>query len=103
MLFRSGVVSIFNIAARSVNDTDSPISRLADSSFFLFASHIFILIAIAFILSKIIPGTSQLLLAVKYILAPVLTVAICEGVHKIMERVCPGFLGFICGNRMSLA
>ena len=94
-----GVISIFNIAVMLVKNGGNPVSRLADSSFFIYASHIFLLTAIAFILSKIIPGTSQLLLAIKYLLAPALTIVISEGAYKILKRVCPNFLSFICGNR----
>lgn len=94
-----GVISAFNIAARMVKDGNGRVSRLADSSFFLYASHIFIISAITFILSKVIPGTGQLLLAVKYLLAPAITIAICEGVYQIMKKVCPGILSFVCGNR----
>ena len=94
-----GVISAFNIAASMVKDGNGRVSKLADSSFFLYASHIFIISAITFILSKVIPGTSQLLLAAKYLLAPAITIAICEGVYQIMKKVCPGILSFICGNR----
>lgn len=94
-----GVISIFNIAVRLAKNGGNPVSRLADSSFFIYASHIFLLTAIAFILSKIIPGTSQLLLAIKYLLAPALTIVICDTLFQIMKRVCPQFLSIICGNR----
>lgn len=94
-----GVISIFNIATICSKDGDSLVTRLADSSFFIYASHIFLLTAIAFILSKIMPGSSQLPLAINYLLAPALTIVMCVGVYKILKRVCPIFLSFICGNR----
>ena len=94
-----GVISTFNLATIFAKDGVSLVSRLADSSFFIYASHIFLLTAIAFILSKIIPGTGQLLLAIKYLLAPALTIVICVTLFQIMKRVCPQFLSIICGNR----
>lgn len=93
-----GVVAIFNLAARFGRD-DGLLSRLADSSFFIYASHIMVLNAIAFMLSKVIPGTNQILLAGNYLLSTAITIALCEGVYQTMKIVCPRFLSLICGNR----
>ena len=94
-----GVVAAFNLAACLMKEEGSKNIKLADSSFFLYASHIFIISAITFALSKLVPSTNQVMLALKYLMSAVITVAICEGVFQIMKKVCPGFLSFICGNR----
>ena len=97
-----GVISIFNIAVMLVKNGGNPVSRLADSSFFIYASHIFIISAISFLLSKLLPSTNQVMLALKYLLSAAITVALCEGVFQIMKRACPGFLSFICGNHQRI-
>ena len=94
-----GVVTVFNIVACFMKEENSFCVKLADSSFFLYASHIFIISAVSFLLSKLLPSTNQVMLALKYLLSAAITVAICEGVFKIMKRVCPNFLSLICGNR----
>lgn len=97
-----GVIAIINLAAIMVKDGKGTVSGLADSSFFLYASHIFVISAIAFILNKVIPGTGQIMLAVKYLLAAVFTITLCEGVYQLMKKECPGLLSFICGNRQKI-
>ena len=94
-----GVVAVFNMTVSLMKKDGSICIKLADSSFFLYASHIFIISAIAFVLNKLVPSTNQVMLALKYLLSATITVAICEGVFQIMKKVCPGFLSFICGNR----
>ena len=94
-----GVVAAFNLAACLMKEEGSKNIKLADSSFFLYASHIFIISAITFALSKLVPSTNQVMLALKYLMSAAITVAICEGVFQIMKKVCPGFLSFTCGNR----
>ena len=94
-----GVVAAFNLAAGLMKEEGSISIKLANSSFFLYASHIFIISAIAFMLSKLGPSTNQVLLTIKYLLSVAITVAVCEGVFHITKIVCPGFLSFICGNR----
>ena len=74
-------------------------ARWADSSFFIYASHIVLISAVSFLLSKLVPSTNQVLLAVKYLLTAALTVAICEGFYLLLKRICRGFLSLICGNR----
>ena len=97
-----GVVAIFNIAACIMKEENSFCVKLADSSFFLYASHIFIISAISFLLSKLLPSTNQVMLALKYLLSAAITVALCEGVFQIMKKVCPDFLSFICGNHQRI-
>ncbi len=93
-----GVAAAFNLAHRLQRD-GSINARLADSSFFLYASHLMVLNAVAFLLLKAVPSTNQLMLAAKYLLSVVITVALCEGVYQLMKKICPRFLSFICGNR----
>lgn len=93
-----GVVAGVNFAHRLLHN-DSLGSRLADSSFFLYASHLMVLNAVAFLLFKAVPSTNQLLLAAKYLLSTAITIVLCVGVYQIMKKICPGFLSFICGNR----
>ena len=94
-----GVVAAFNLASNLMRSTDNLNSRLAESSFFIYASHIVLLSGVTFFLSKAIPSTGQVLLAVKYLLSAAFTVAICEGIYQLLKHICPGFLSFICGNR----
>ncbi len=97
-----GVVAAFNLANYLMKEECSICAKLADSSFFIYASHIFIISAISFLLSKLLPSTNQVMLALKYLLSAAITVALCEGVFQIMKRVCSNFLSFICGNHQRI-
>ena len=97
-----GVIAGFNLAASIMQGENCLFTRLADSSFFIYASHIFIVSTITFLLSKLMPGTNQVMLAFKYLLSAAVTIAICEGVYQLMKRICLGFLSFICGNRRTV-
>ena len=94
-----GVVATFNLALDLMQKGYGRCARWADSSFFIYASHIVLISAVSFLLSKLVPSTNQVLLAVKYLLTAALTVAICEGFYLLLKRICPGFLSLICGNR----
>lgn len=94
-----GVVAAFNLASNLMRSSDNLNSRLSESSFFIYASHIVLLSGVTFFLSKAIPSTAEVLLAVKYLLSAAITVTICEGVYQLLKRICPRFLSFICGNR----
>lgn len=94
-----GVVAGFNLAASLMRNQEGLTARLAESSFFIYASHILLLSGVTFLLSKAISDTGQVMLAVKYLLSAAITVAICEGIYQLVKRICPGFLSFMCGNR----
>lgn len=94
-----GVVAVFNLAASQKLKEEGICARFADSSFFIYASHIFIINVVAFLLTKAVPGSNQIFLAIKYLLSAALTIVICEGFFQIMKKICPGFLSFICGKR----
>jgi surface polysaccharide O-acyltransferase-like enzyme len=94
-----GVTATFNLASDLMRKEKSLCTRLADSSFFIYASHIVLISAVTFLLGKLIPSTNQVMLALKYLLSAIITIAVCEGVYQIMKRICPVFLSFICGNR----
>lgn len=96
-----GVAAVFNVAADFMRKENGLFSRMADSSFFLYASHIFLISGVSFLLYKILPSSHQGMLALKYLLSAAVTITICELVYLPMKRICPGFLSFICGNRRS--
>lgn len=97
----AGVVAGFNLAASLIRNENSHLIRLADSSFFVYASHFIIISAVTFLMVKVFPAASQTFLAVKYLLSAAITVLLCEGFFQLMNKVCPRLLSFLCGNRQT--
>lgn len=98
----TGVIAAFNLADRFIRKENPICTRFADSSFFIYAAHAFIISIVAFLLRKMMPGTSQVMLAVKYLLSAACTVTICECIYQALKKYCPDFLSFICGNRRKI-
>lgn len=94
-----GTVAAYNLAVRILRGKKVIPVNLADSSFFVYASHSLLLSGIVFLLGKTIPGTNQLLFVIQYLLAAAITITLCVGIFRILERLCPRLLSFICGNR----
>lgn len=75
--------------------------KLAKATFFIYAAHATFGLEIAsFILSPFIPVDSTwLLMSIRYLLIPVLTISVCLVVYELMRRVCPKLLEVMTGSR----
>ena len=95
-----GVVAAFNLASIVMRNGNGLMSRISDSSFFIYASHIMIISAIAFILGRLIPGSNQVIMAIRYLLTAFITILICEGAYQVLKSFSPNIVSFLCGSRV---
>ncbi len=73
--------------------------RLARASFFVFLSHPFALGYVAGIMGKLFPDGNAFLLSLRYVLTPLVTVAVCLLVYQLLERFLPRLLAVLTGSR----
>ena len=74
--------------------------RLAPASFFVYASHPFILGFVRTFVNKIAPmGDTWYMQTLCYIVSPLLCVAICVGIYLTMRRHLPGVTSVLMGER----
>ena len=95
-----GVVAAFNLASIVMRNGNGLMSRISDSSFFIYASHIIIISAIAFILGRLISGSNQVIMAIRYLLTAFITILICEGAYQVLKSLSPNIVSFLCGSRV---
>lgn len=74
--------------------------KLARTSFFIYALHPFILGYVITILNKVIPqGNTWYVMTLNYLSAPLICVGICIVIYWLMQKLMPGLLGVIVGER----
>lgn len=74
--------------------------KLARTSFFIYALHPFILYYVIAAVDKIMPmGDTWYVMTFNYLSAPLLCVGICIGIYWILQKLMPGVLGVIVGER----
>lgn len=74
--------------------------KLARTSFFIYALHPFILYYVIAAVNKIMPmGDTWYVMTFSYLSAPLLCVGICIGIYCMLQKLMPGVLGVIIGER----
>lgn len=74
--------------------------KLARTSFFIYALHPFILGYIISAVNKVMPmGDTWYVMIFKYFSAPLVCVGICIGIYWMLNKLMPGVLGVIIGER----
>lgn len=74
--------------------------KLARTSFFIYALHPFILYNIISIINKVMPmRDTWYVMTFNYLSAPLLCVGICIGIYWMSQKLMPGVLGVIVGER----
>lgn len=74
--------------------------KLARTSFFIYALHPFILYNIISIINKVMPmRDTWYVMTFNYLSAPLLCVGICIGIYWMSQKLTPGVLGVIVGER----
>ena len=77
---------------------------LAPASFFVYASHPFILGYVINLVNKIVPmGGTWYMQTICYIVSPLLCTAICVAVYLTMRRYLPGVTSVLMGERKQVA
>lgn len=94
----AGVFFAINLAARIVTKSN-PKSWLANSSFFIFASHFFVLPYVSEFVQRLFPSETLLCMTVKYFSVPLLIVIICVSAYYVLKRITPGLLNLLTGSR----
>ena len=95
------MVSYINIAATIVSRgwLRQPAS-MPKSSFFIYCLHaMFVMGYCGRFMMKVIPSDNWFLASVRYMLVPLLCVAICYAIYIIMNRYTPKLLAVLTGNR----
>lgn len=74
--------------------------KLASTSFFIYALHPFILYHVIAAVNKVMPmGDTWYVMTFKYLSAPLLCVGICIGIYWMLQKLMPGVLRVIVGER----
>lgn len=74
--------------------------KLARTSFFIYALHPFILAYIISAVNKVMPmGDTWYVMTFNYLSAPLICVGICIGIYWMLQKLMPGLLGVIIGER----
>lgn len=74
--------------------------RLAPASFFVYASHVFILGYVMALVNKIAPvGDTWYMQTLCYIVSPLLCAAICIAIYQMMRRYLPSVTSVVMGER----
>ena len=98
----SAVFSAVSITAVLLRNKKIKVNTtLTKTTFFIFLSHIFILMYVTTLLDKIItPETNYLLQTFSYLVKPILTVIICIAIYKVLHKFFPKILSVLVGNRL---
>ena len=95
------MVSYINIAAAIVSRgwLRQPAS-MPKSSFFIYCLHAMLVMGYCgSFMMKLIPSDNWFLASVRYMLVPLLCVAVCYAIYMIMNRYTPKLLAVLTGNR----
>ena len=104
LFFPFGLISFLNIidavtAGRA--SVQAKLQSLSASVFFIYAAHeIYILGWTKGICLRLF-GESLPAMYIRYFLVPVIVVAVCYGLFRLLQRVTPKALAFLCGGRLS--
>jgi len=97
----TAVVTTINIAASLVAHyqvKDHPI--LGKSSFFIYCLHTILVLELSSkIMSKLLPGSNELQMTLRYLATPLLCATLCLVIFLSLRKCLPGQLGVITGNR----
>lgn len=77
----------------------SPTPQLSKVSFFIYASHIFILDYCAKLLKIMLPSNIWYISTIRYLLIPILCIITCYILYIIMRKITPKLLVYLTGNR----
>lgn len=95
-----GVVFVFNIVSKAIEKKDWHISsKIADSTFFIYASHYYVLSFFRRAMIYIVKPDSEVTHFIVYFVPVILTLCVVYAVYLLMRKVTPGFLGILCGGR----
>ncbi len=97
----SSSVTVINIAAIMVEQYKLRIPRmLSQGTFFIYVTHLLTITSISFhILSYVLNGDSPMVLTLRYITVPFLTIGICESLYLILRWLMPRFISVTTGSR----
>lgn len=85
------IISKYNICVNPV---------FPNSSFFIFASHIILILPFSEeICNYILPGSNGIALLIKYFLTPLVCVSICMGLYVFLRKYVPALSKLLNGNR----
>ncbi len=73
--------------------------HLANVSFFVFLSHVFVLGYMSSIINKCLPFDNYIIMTVKYLMIPITTVVVCLIIYQLLNKYFLQFLSFITGSR----
>ena len=97
----TAVVTTINIAASLVAHhqvKDHPV--LGKSSFFIYCLYTILVLEFSSkIMSKLLPGSNELLMTLRYLTTPLLCATLCLVIFLSLRKCLPGLLGVITGNR----
>ena len=86
----SMVVTFVNLIATIVIKQETPIlKKLSEDSFFIFASHLFVLPYVKSLIYRIIGIDNTFILFIGYLLVPFVTIAICIGINLLVKKYFP--------------
>jgi surface polysaccharide O-acyltransferase-like enzyme len=94
-VFAASIIAI-EIARRLPTTT---LSKLAESSFFIYAYHGIVILLTTKLLSTILHKPNQFVWLVIYFIQPIAIIALGHYVYKLLKRILPGFTAFITGGR----
>lgn len=96
-----GICAIFNLAVDIVKSQRLKIHPLLSKcSFFIYAIHTLYVLSVGMVLcTKILYWNNPLILTIRYLLVPILTVCICLILYWLMQKYTPRLLGILTGNR----
>lgn len=96
----SSSFSVVSIAAELIRRGKAIVyPHLAKVSFFVFLSHVFVLQYINIVKDKIFNSENYILLTLVYLAVPIVTVAVCLLLYRILDKHLPKFLVFLTGSR----
>jgi hypothetical protein len=94
------VVSAINLTSSLIQNNSVKVNKtLAKATFFIYASHIFVMEQIRGLFDKIFGSSDTMVLTIRYFVVPILTAYACVGIYCMMKRVMPRTLGILAGGR----
>jgi Acyltransferase family. len=83
-----------------IKDRIKPSKFLANSSFFIFALHMLIILPYTMaIINKLLPSNLPIVMIIKYFSYSIITVIICLLIYGLMRKIMPKTLSILTGNR----
>ena len=97
----AGVCAAFNLSAWVTGSGRGRVRPwLAHSTFFVYALHTLVVLRCCTAAVRLLlPWEHPLVLLLRYLVTPCLTVAVCVGIYLLLKRYTPRLLGVLTGNR----